>query len=180
MAALGTAATIADDQGTLDHPRFDTVVGAVVEALVNDPDDLVRSNAAHTLAQLARLDSMTNEQTLGSVVDALLGRLDPMVEPDNAASVALSRSTVRQSAAFALTQVLANHRLSEEHLDRIVDGPVGDRDRYIQGLVAEGLARTEHLGAASRRRLVRYLAGRRWSPSPAPLPEADSTTVGPT
>ena len=159
VAALGSLAPIEPE--VVD--RLCDVVGA-------DPDDLVRSNAAYSLGQIARslppTGPMEPAQLVARIADALLDRLGPGVEPDNAHNAGFSRSTVRQSAAFALLLVLANHRLDSGQLVAIVRGPLHDGDRYVQGLVVEGLVRAHDLPAAITRDVYAYLAARRWSPAP--------------
>ncbi|MGB5759068.1 MAG: hypothetical protein WBM50_19300, partial [Acidimicrobiales bacterium] len=58
--------------------------------------------------------------------------------------------------------------MPDDVLARVVDGPLGDGDRYVDGLIVEALARAPSLPATLRRRLVGHLAGRRWNPSPSP------------
>ncbi|MDH3682750.1 MAG: HEAT repeat domain-containing protein, partial [Acidimicrobiia bacterium] len=154
VAALGATAAASSPEA----------IAALLGVVADDPDDLVRSNAAYSLGQVAR----SAEVDVAPIVDALLARLAPGAEPDNAFGAELTRSTVRQSAAFGLLQALANHAVGHDQLDRIVAGPLQDPDRYVQGLIAEGLARTPDLPRATREALVRYLIGRRWNPSPRP------------
>ena len=89
--------------------------------------------------------------------------MDVGVEPNNAFNVELTRSTVRQSSALALVQLMANHALSADALERIIGGPLRDADRYIQGLITEGLARTPVLSPDGRRSAIQHLAARRWN-----------------
>ena len=153
VAALGTSAAAEPE-----------VVAALLGVLAGDPDDLARSNAAYSLGQVARSPSVEP----GPIVDGLVDRLAPGVEPDNAHSAGFARSTVRQSAAFALVQVLANHAVDPARIDRIIgEGLLADSDRYVQGLVAEGLVRARDLPARAWRQLARHLVARRWSPPPA-------------
>jgi hypothetical protein len=137
------------------------VVAALLGLLASDVDDLVRSNAAYTLGHLAR---HVDEP---AVVDGLLRSLEPGVELDNAHGAGFSRSTVRQSAAYGLLQVLVNHRLDRDRMARVIDGPMVDDDRYVQGLVVEGLARAPRLEPDHRRAVIAHLAARRWSRSVA-------------
>ncbi len=165
VAALGTVVAAA---------RPDAV-SAVVRAADDDPDDLVRSNAAYSLGQMARrhdgndgndgLGGLGGGPDLDLIVDTLLRRLSPGAEPDNAFNVGLSRSTVRQSAAFALVQVMANHSLRSAQVEAIVDGPLHDADRYVQGLVVAGLAKAEQLPAEAQRKVIDFLTARRWNRS---------------
>lgn len=150
------------------EPAAADVVERLCNAVATDPEDLVRSNAAYSLGQIARsLPSTAETETaplVDSVTDALLGRLGPGAEPDNAHNAGFSRSTVRQSAAFALLLVLTNHRLAEAQLATLVAGPLRDEDRYVQGLVVEGLIRADDLPRAINSQLVAHLATRRYSP----------------
>lgn len=148
--------------GTTEAAASPGVVDAVIDLVANDPDDLVRSNAAYALGQMARRPGADGN----GIARALLERLEPGAEPDNATNVGLTRSTVRQSAAYALVQVLANHQIDDLSISRLVDGPLQDRDRYVQGLIVEALARLEHLPRSARQRLVSHLAGRRWNITP--------------
>ncbi len=147
-AALGSRATAAD---------HDAVV-ALTELLANDPDDLVRSNAAYSLGTVGRCAA---PPVASMVVDALLARLAPGVEPDNADGAGFSRSTVRQTAALSLAVVLANHRFGDRLIGAVVELLADESDRYVPGLLLEGLMRTEHIGKAHRRTLLTHLATRR-------------------
>lgn len=150
--------------GTVDAAESPEAVTSLIRALGSDPDALVRSNAAYSLGQIGRAPAVDVEP----IAEALLRSLAPGAESDNAFGAGFSRSTVRQSAAFALVQVLANHRLADRWIAALIDGPLRDADRYVEGLIAEGLSRTE-VSSADRRRLLRHLTGRRWSPAP-PVP----------
>lgn len=154
--------------GTADAAAAPGALCAMTAAMCDDPDDLVRSNAAYSVGHAVR--AAADPTDVAMVVDGLLDRLTPGVEADNAFGAGFGRSTVRQSAGYALALVLCNHRLADEQLDAIVDGPLRDDDRYVQGLVAEGLVRTEHLHAPARRRMASYLVSRRWNRSPAADP----------
>ena len=158
-AGLGTAAAAAVPE----------VVERLCAATRSDTDTLVRSNAVYSLGQLSRSLPPSHEpgdrEPVDAIAAALLARLAPGEEPDNAHNAGFSRSTVRQSAAFALAVLLANHRLAERHLATIVDGPLRDTDRYVQGLVVEGLARCGSLPPDLARRFVAFLTSRRWTPA---------------
>ncbi len=151
--------------GTGEAAKDHEAVAAMVAAMTGDPDDLVRSNAAYSLGHLVR--APLDAGTVAMIVDGLLDRLAPGAEPDNATAGGFARSTVRQSAGYALALALCNHPLDDERLDAIIDGPLRDLDRYVQGLVADGLGRTEHLSVPARRRMVEYLVSRRWNRSPS-------------
>jgi len=132
--------------------------------VADDPDDLVRSNSAYSLGQLARAPHADPER----IGTALLGRLAPGAEPINATSWELARSTVRQSAAFAMVQLLANHPVSEAVLDATIDGPLRDDDRYVQGLIVDAVSRSHRITPPQLRRAMNLLNARRWNPTPKP------------
>jgi hypothetical protein len=143
VAGLGTEAAAAT--------RPAEIVACLSRAVADDPDDLVRSNAAYSLGRIARSLSSSEARGVGTspvaeIVDALLGRLVPGAEPDNAHNAGFSRSTVRQSAAFGLAVVLANHRLGDAHVAAILDLLAGEADRYVRGLIIEGLGKAEARG----------------------------------
>ncbi len=162
IAALGSETATADP----------AAVDALVDRLATDPDDLARSNAAYSLGQLARRPDLDP----APLVDALVHRLQPGVEPDNAFNAAFARSTIRQSAAFALVQALANHELDPDRIASILDLLPAEPDRYVQGLLVEGLTRTTLSTPALNRRLLSFLTARRWTPTPGPDPAVDPET----
>ncbi len=149
VAALATLAAAAQPEA----------VHAVSRAVATDPDILVRSNAAYSLGQMARLPELDPTP----VVEVFLGRLAAGAEPDNATGAGFSRSTVRQSAAYGLAQVLANHRLADQQLEQIAAALPDEPDRYVQGLLVEGLARASHVGPTAQRLLIDFLTARRWN-----------------
>ena len=106
---------------------------------LDDPDDLVRSNAAYALGHLGRRKGLPED-----VVAALLDRLDPLVEADNSTNIAMTRSTVRESIAYALLQLAANGQLSHAHRERFAERAFRDHDRYVRGLAVKALV---HPGA---------------------------------
>ncbi len=108
---------------------------ALVRALA-DADELTRSNAAFALGSLARVGPLP-----GDVVDALLMRLDEVIEPDNTNSAGMSRSTVRECVVYALVLALCNDGLSDAQCSKLVQRGLGDADRYVRGLVVAGLQR---------------------------------------
>ena len=116
----------------------DRAIDALVERLA-DADDLVRSNAAYALGNLARCRALPD-----SAIDSLIDRLDPVVEPDNSTNVNMTRSTVRESVAYALLQLAANGRLSERQRQRFAEAGCADHDRYVRGLTVKALV---HPGA---------------------------------
>ena len=126
----------------------------LIERLEQESDDLARSNAAYALGQVAR----NTTADAPAIVAALITRLQPGIEPDNTDVAGLSRSTVRQSAAYAILQVAANHALSSAvrtQLNRLVSA---ERDRYVTGMLVEALAQS-----SADAELIRALASRRWS-----------------
>ncbi len=149
VAALATLAAAAQPEA----------VHAVSRAVATDPDILVRSNAAYSLGQMARLPELDPTP----LVEVFLGRLAAGAEPDNATGAGFSRSTVRQSAAYGLAQVLANHRLADQQLEQIAAALPDEPDRYVQGLLVEGLARVGHVGPTAQRLLIDFLTARRWN-----------------
>ena len=111
--------------------------GRAVEALaarLEDADDLVRSNAAYALGNLGRCAALPE-----TVTETLVDRLDPEVEPDNSTNVGMTRSTVRESIAYALLQLAANGRLSESQRARFAEHAFRDHDRYVRGLAVKAL-----------------------------------------
>jgi HEAT repeat protein len=108
---------------------------SVVTELLADHDDLVRSNAALTLGQMGRCESL-DQEAAASIANALLGCLATGAEADNAHGANFSRSTVRESAAHALTQLTGTHQLGSDTLQKLRDVAADDTDRYVRGLVA--------------------------------------------
>ena len=99
-------------------------VDALFARLEQDQDDLVRSNAAYALGNIARVP------TAPVAADRLLARLDPFVEPDNSGNGGMSRSTVRESVVYAL----CNMRLCDADLSTLARVGLSDHDRYVRGL----------------------------------------------
>lgn len=158
VAGLATAAAAASPEA----------LSKLIHLVAADQDILVRSNAAYCLGQFARSPVVDGER-IGAV---LFERLGPGIEPDNAFCAGFARSTVRQSAAYGLSHVLVNHVLTDQLLQAIVAGLETETDRYVEGLLIEGLARTQGLPSDTGRRLLRYLSGRRWNP---PVSEQTAT-----
>ena len=131
---------------------------SLLERLEHETDDLARSNAAYALGQVARNPNVDGPR----IVEALIARLAPEVEPDNTEVAGLSRSTVRQSVAHALLQVASNHPLTAEARAAIADLISIESDRYVVGMLAEAVARNSPDGPA-----IRALAARRWSTAPS-------------
>ena len=141
-------------QGSIDPSVIDTLL-----ALLTDPDDLVRSNAAAALGALSR----DSEAPAGPIVDALLDRLEPGVEPDNTRSAGLSRSTVREEVATALVQAAANHSLDAARCRRLAELGLRAEDRYVTGLTVDALMRQD---AAPQDVMLRFLSSRAFHPVP--------------
>ena len=112
---------------------------ATLAGRLADADDLVRCNAAYALGNLGRRHDLPE-----TVTEALLARLDPEVEPDNSTNVRMTRSTVRESVAYAVLQLAANGRLSPSERERFAERAFRDHDRYVRGLAVKALV---HPGA---------------------------------
>ena len=139
--------------------RFESesVVAALFRCLEDDPDDLVRSNAAYSLGNIARV---VPERVPAA---RLLARLEPGVEADNSENGGMTRSTVRESVAYALN----NARLDAADLDRLAELGLADHDRYVRGLAITALER--HVGASPGdwvQRFVTHLSASRFSERP--------------
>ena len=106
-------------------------IEALFTRLEDDPDDLVRSNAAYALGNIARRAEADVPAT------RLLRRLDPAVEADNSGNGGMARSTVRASVAYAL----CNARLDADDLAALATTGLADHDRYVRGLVVAILER---------------------------------------
>ena len=137
-------------------------VEALFRRLGDDADDLVRSNAAYALGNIARVP--------GANVAAkrLLARLDSAVEPDNTGNGGMSRSTVRVSIAYAL----CNMALSDSDLAALASSGLADHDRYVRGLAAAVLERHGRFRAEPWLRIfVEHLVRARFNDRPPhPLP----------
>ncbi len=107
------------------------VVDALFVCLEEDEDDLARSNAAYALGSISR----SSPQLVDPL--RLIASLDPANQPDNTNNGLMSRSTVRESVAYAL----ANRRLPDVALDALSAVGLRDHDRYVVGLTVEILRR---------------------------------------
>ena len=136
----------------------DAVHEALLQRLEGDADDLVRSNAAYALGNIARRRTIA--------VDRLLARLDPAAEPDNTSNGGMRRSTVRVNVMYAL----CNAALDDEHLDAVARMALTDHDRYVSGLAIALLERRAQRCDPWLRRLVEHLAAARYNPRP-PRPD---------
>ncbi len=126
----------------------------LLERLRHEPDDLARSNAAYALGQLARHPGADAPRLLAAFVD----RLKPGVEADNTRVAGLARSTVRQSVAYALLQLAANHRLALDERNQVGHLVSIESDRYVLGMLVEAVAQQSDDAL-----VIRTLAARRWS-----------------
>ncbi len=113
--------------------RQDRAIDALATRLA-DPDDLVRSNAACALGNLGR-----RKELPAGATGALIDRLDPEAEADNSAIFGMSRSTVRESVAWALLQLATNGHLSASQRERFAELAFRDHDRYVRGLAVKAL-----------------------------------------
>ena len=80
------------------------------------------------------------------------------MEPDNTTVAGLSRSTVRQSVAYALLQLASNHSLAPDARDEIAQLLGIESDRYVAGMLAEVVALDSPDAS-----VIRTLAARRFS-----------------
>ncbi|MGY9075064.1 MAG: phytanoyl-CoA dioxygenase family protein [Acidimicrobiales bacterium] len=127
-AGLGSVAAALDS----------TAVESLLVAMEEDPDDLVRSNAAYSLGQVVRFDAL-DPAPVERIAQRLTARLGPDVELDNAFNASLTRSTVRQSVAYALVQLGANHLFTAPQRADLTKICESDDDRYVRGLIAASL-----------------------------------------
>ena len=153
-ARVRRVACLAAAEARLDSAA---IVAALFECLETDPDDLARSNAAYSLGNIARL---VPERVPAA---RLLQRLQPGVEPDNSTNGGMTRSTVRESVAYALNNV----RLDETDLGSLAELGLADHDRYVRGLAITALER--HVGVCPGdwvQRFVKHLMASRFSERP--------------
>ena len=141
------------------------VVRALLAALTEDQDDLVRSNAAYAMGQILRC----KDADFSAVIDALIQRLAPGVEPNNTAVALFPRSTVRQSIAYSLLQAACNHEFSAAQIEKLLALTLEDDDRYVQGFAIEITRQNQNLSAKSLELLLAALSRLRLSPRPAAL-----------
>ena len=146
------------------------VVRALLAALTKDQDDLVRSNAAYAMGQILRCKGAD----FSAVIDALIQRLAPGVEPNNTAVALFPRSTVRQSIAYSLLQAACNHEFSAAQIEKLLALTLEDDDRYVQGFAIEITRQNQNLSAKSLDVLLAAFSRLRLSPRPAALNSASS------
>ena len=126
----------------------------LIERLEADPDDLVRSNAAYALGILSRANPNALEDH-----DRLIARLDHAVEPDNTNNGGMSRSTVRENIALALTMV----QLTSSEIERTLSYAIAEHDRYAKSLLFIAIQRSvRDVSEPWVADLVEYLSDRRF------------------
>lgn len=131
-----------------------TAVDWLVDRLENDPDDLVRSNAAYALGILMR-----SNPTMLKEKEHLIARLDHEVEPDNTTNGGMSRSTVRENVALALTMT----QLTSSDVEKTLRYAIAEHDRYAKSLLFIAIQRSvRNLSETWVADLVDYLADRRF------------------
>lgn len=131
-----------------------TTVDWLTDRLETDPDDLVRSNAAYTLGILLRANPKVLENN-----ERLIARLDHGIEPDNTDNGGMSRSTVRENVALALTMT----RLSSTEIEKTLRYAMAEHDRYAKSLLFIAIQRSVRgVSEPWMADLVEYLADRRY------------------
>ena len=148
--------------GDSSYSSYEDVVDAVIERLRLDPDDLVRSNSAYALGQLAR----GAPKLSSDIIDALIERLDKGIETNNTEIALMPRSTVRQSVAYGLVQLAANHSFSAGQIEKLVEAGLNDDDRYVQGLTVEALRLMGEIQEDTLSKILAILSRARLSPTP--------------
>lgn len=141
------------------------IVDGLLTALIQDEDDLVRSNAAYAMGQIFRCQGAK----FSAVIDTLIQRLAPGVEPNNTAVALFPRSTVRQSIVYSLLQAACNHELSAAQIETLLSLTLKDDDRYVQGFAIEIARQSQNLSPKSLDTLLAALSRLRFSPRPAEL-----------
>ena len=134
--------------------RDSQTIAWLQDHLNNDSDDLVRSNAAYALGLLARPPLSTEFD-----LDCLLNRLDKQIEPDNTTNGGMSRSTVRENVALALTMC----QLNEDQIARTVQYAITEHDRYAKSLLFLAVQRSaRNLASGWASELINYLTEKRF------------------
>ena len=134
--------------------RDQMAVDWLVDRLENDPDDLVRSNAAYALGILLRENPNVLENN-----QRLIARLDHEVEPDNTNNGGMSRSTVRENIALALTMA----KLTSSEVEQTLHYAIAEHDRYAKSLLFIAVKRSvRHLNESWVSDLVEYLVDHRF------------------
>ena len=138
------------------------VIDSLISRLKADPDDLVRSNSAYAIGQLARGETKFSAY----MIDVLIERLTKGVESNNTEVALMPRSSIRQSISYALVQFAANHSFSGEQISNLVRAGLDDDDRYVQGLTIETLRLVEEIEKDTLTHIFSILSRTRLSPSP--------------
>lgn len=133
-------------------------VETLFRLLETDADDLVRSNAAYALGNIARVAEARVPAS------RLLKRLDREAEPDNSGNGGMARSTVRVNVMYAL----CNATLDDADLAAVAKVGLADHDRYVRGLAVALLERSTRAGEQPwLGAFVKHLVGARYN-EPAP------------
>ena len=126
----------------------------LIDRLENDPDDLVRSNAAYAIGMLLRSNSNVIENN-----ERLIARLDHDKEPDNTTNGGMSRSTVRENVALALTMA----QLSAPEIEKTLRYAIAEHDRYAKSLLFIAIRRSvRNVSEPWVADLIEYLSDRRF------------------
>lgn len=134
--------------------RDEQTIAWLLDALERDSDDLVRSNAAYSLGLLSRAPNAVEFDR-----NRLISRLDHAVEPDNTTNGGMSRSTVRENVALALTM----SQLNTAEVERIVHFAIAEHDRYAKSLLFIAIQRSaRHLTESWLSGLIDYLTIHRY------------------
>ena len=137
-------------------------VETLFRLLETDADDLVRSNAAYALGNVARVAAARVPAS------RLLKRLALTAEPDNSGNGGMARSTVRVNVMYAL----CNATLDAGDLAALAKVGLADHDRYVRGLAVALLERHALAGGDSwLGQFVKHLVSARYNePAPAFAP----------
>ena len=131
-----------------------TAVDWLLNRIETDPDDLVRSNAAYALGVLLRANPSALENH-----DRLIARLDHAEEPDNTDNGGMSRSTVRENLALALTMI----QLSKPEIEKTLRYAIAEHDRYAKSLLFIAIRRSVRSHSVPWvADLIEYLSDRRF------------------
>ena len=126
----------------------------LLDRVENDPDELVRSNAAYALGLLLRAN-----RDLHRFNHRLIARLDHAIEPDNTTNGGMSRSTVRENIALALTMT----QLTSTEIAEVVTYAINEHDRYAKSLLFIAVQRSaKALTEPWVTQLVEYLTEHRY------------------
>lgn len=143
--ALALREAMCSDQRAIDW---------LMDRLENDQDDLVRSNAAYAIGILLRANPNLIENK-----ERLIARLDHDAEPDNTNNGGMTRSTVRENVALALTMT----QLNSEEIDKTLRYAIAEHDRYAKSLLFIAIQRAvRDVSEPWVADLVEYLSDRRF------------------